>query len=606
MVEQQHTDILSQILELLDTACQANLELLERQQNGETKAVDQLLDDLTAVVYAVRQAQQPLLPQLEHAYTTEMLENIEDTLEDIRSSAQAYNPDRALEKIEFQLLPFLRCLRGAFYFYGAVSPDKERMEQYYRDDFAKTYQNFYVDGDELTRPLLSIVITGYNHLETTKQCIEHLLQETDFEKLNAELILIDHGSTDETLAYFEGLGIGKVIHFKKNARANMFASLFQICRGKYFTFVSNDILVTKNWTDILLKCLESDEKIISAVPATPNIANYQTLGLPDLAPAEFVAWANSQNKSDPSRWNDRTRLMPPIAMYRTAAVNQIGFADPYLYSMEYWDDDFSFRARRAGYRQILCSDAACYHFGSVTGKEGQKTEGTLAYGRELFLKKNGVDAWGSGFCYDYTMIQLFKQLPIQEEMPAILGIDCGMGDTLLQIGNELRHQHREGTLYQLTEQELYWPDLNALFQNSIFSYDLLSDVEEAFGNMQFSFVCIGRDIGQYGDYYRLLKAASVRLAPKGWVLFSCVNPFFAVTLYSLLNFSVPEGRSIFTDPENISHAAKGIFSEVQMIPQKQAVGGINEFARAHFGKLPKMSPVIDKLSTSAYYFICRK
>lgn len=609
MVEERYEGLLTNILEILDTACQANFEMLARYRENDFTSVIRLVEDLCAVMETVRTAQEPMLPQLEHAYTAEMVENVESTLEDIQFSIQSGNIGRAGMKMEFQLLPFIRCLRGAFYFYGAVCPDQEKMRQYYEKDFAEVYQNMYVNADEEPVLRLSIVVTGYNHLETTKQCVQHLLKETDFEKLNAELILIDHGSTDGTLEYFEGLGVGKVIHFKKNARANMFATLFQICRGKYFSFVSNDILVTRNWADILLNCLESDEKIIIAVPATPNIVNYQTVGLPNLGPEEYVAWANQQNGSDPSRWNDRSRLMPPVAMYRTAAVNRIGFADPYLYSMEYWDDDFSFRARRAGYRQILCNDVTCYHFGSVTGKEGQAKEGTLVYGRELFFKKHGVDAWGSGFCYDYTAIHLFKQLSLpQQNDTSALGIDCGMGDTLLQIGNELRHLQRNCALYQITEQKEYWPDLSALFVNSFFTSNLAEDLKTAFGQTPFSVVWIGRDIGQYGEYQMLLAAISERLLPGGWLLFPCTNPFFAVTLSSLLQLSVPENRCVLLSPEYICQTAGRFFSYIQMLPIKQTVSGIEAFVKAHFAttKRKEQAQVIEKLSTSSYYFICRK
>lgn len=76
--------------------------------------------------------------------------------------------------------------------------------------------------------------------------------------------------------------------------------------------------------------------------------------------------------------------------------------------MEFWDDDFSLRARRAGYKQLLCRDTYCYHFGSVTGKDAQLKENTLEKGRNLFLRKNHADAWGSGFCYDYQDIEVIK------------------------------------------------------------------------------------------------------------------------------------------------------------------------------------------------------
>ena len=392
MVSENDREILQQILDLTETACGASLELLERYTEGDLEGALGLLSDLEAAVRTVASAQGPLVSELEHAYTSEMLENIQDTLEEILRSIEGDRPERAAMKMEFQLFPFLRQLKESLYFWGMIYPDPEEMARYYRTEFAEHDRNFYIDQDGRARYKLTVVVAGYNHLETTKRCIKQLLKETDFDALNAELILIDHGSTDGTLEYFEGLGVGKVIHFKKNVRMYMFATLFQLCQSEYFAFVSNDVLVTKDWARVLLNCMESDSKIAVAVPATPNISNFQMLDAPTDDPEEFIAWANRRNGPDPSRWSDRARLMPPLGIYRTQAVNQLGFADPYFYSMEYWDDDFSLRARRAGYRQIVCGDVACYHFGSVTGNEGQIREGTLVYGRELFEKKNGVDA----------------------------------------------------------------------------------------------------------------------------------------------------------------------------------------------------------------------
>ena len=51
----------------------------------------------------------------------------------------------------------------------------------------------------------------------------------------------------------------------------------------------------------------------------------------------------------------------------------------------------------------------CYHFGSVTTSKAQQVEDTLNYGRELFKRRHGVDAWGIGFCYDIQVIQLLNR-----------------------------------------------------------------------------------------------------------------------------------------------------------------------------------------------------
>jgi len=606
MVEQQYKPVLTQILALLDTACQGSLELLEQYSDGETAGAARLLNDLRAVVGAVGAAQEPLLPQLEHGYTSEMLENTEDTLNDIQRSIDAGDRERAAMKMEFQLFPFLRQLKESFYFWGSVYPDKGRMDRYYQEEFAEHYRNLYVDG-RAAQYRLSIVVPAYNHVETTKRCVDQLLKETDLEKLNAELILIDHGSADSTLEYFEDLGIGKVIRFKKNVRMYMFTVLSQICQGEYFAFVSNDVLVTRNWAEILLACMGSDPKIITAIPATPNISNLQAVGLPDFGPEEFIAWAHEQNRSDSSRWNDRVRLTPPLGMYRTAAVSTLGFADPSFYSMEFWDDDFSLRARRAGYRQIVCNDVACYHFGSVTGKEAQVKENTLVYGRELFKRKNGVDAWGNGFCYDYQAVQLLLKLLPTEGRINILGLDCGMGDTPLQIANVLRHRKQDSRVYQLTSQAAYLDDIGPQSVEARAVASLTEGVGEDFTGMSFHCAVIGRDIGEYEDYPELLAAVSKKLIPGGWLVFSLTNPYFAITLYTLLQLSIPggRGRCVLLDPEQVTRAAEPYFSQVQAIALEQAVDGLKEFAVRHFGK-DVQTAILQRLKIQRYYFACKK
>lgn len=607
MVTGNDREILRQILELTDTACQAALELLELYACGEPGAALALLSDLRGVVQAAGAAQEPLAPALEHAYTSEMLENIADTLEEIERSMQGDDPERAAMKMEFQLFPFLRLLKEAFYFWGAVCPDRSEMARYYREEFAAHYRNLYVQ--EEPSPLrLSIVVTGYNHLEMTKKCVEQLLKETDFEKLQAELILIDHGSTDGTLEYFESLGVGKVIHFKKNVRMYMFCALSQLCQGEYFCFVSNDVLVTRGWADILLNCLESDPKIIAAVPATPNIANLQMPNVPTNDPEGFIAWANAQNRADPSRWSDRARLMPPLGMYRTRAVSELGFADPYFYSMEFWDDDFSLRARRAGYRQIVCGDVACYHFGSVTGKEGQIKEGTLVYGRELFQKKHGVDAWGNGFCYDLYGVRQYRFAPADRGPANILGLDCGFGDTAMQILDLLRREGREGYIYHVTTDARYLPDQEPHAAEAVCTpvEGLLPTLADRFAGVRFAALFLGQSLERYPEPYRLLEALSRRTAPGGQLVFFFSNPYFALRLHQMLQCSIPDSPLRLLHPEQVGEEAGRYFSHVALTGVTQPVQGLEAFIVRHYGREFLKNAQSSRLEISRYYVRCVK
>lgn len=606
MVSERNREVLQQILELTDTACQASLELLELYAGGELESALALLSDLRSVVRAVSGAQEPLMPELEHAYTAEMLENVVDTLDDIECSIQKDDPERAAMLMEFQLFPFLRQLKEAFYFWGMIYPDPKEMARYYREEFAGHYRNLYVDGENPPKYRASVVVVAYNHLEMTKQCVESVLKYTDFEKLNAQLILVDHGSSDGVRDYFESLGAGRVIHYKANMRGTMFCALPQICDSEYYVHVANDTVVTKDWLEILLNCADSDPKIAAAVPATCNISNYQSANVPASDCDTLIKLAEEHNRSDPRLWNDRVRVLPAIGLFRVSTLNEIGFWDPMFYTFDYMDDDFSLRARRQGYRQILCGDVMCYHRGSATVKDAQAAEDTLVVGRRLFLQKHGVDAWGNGCYYDYYGVQQMCQyLPTQGDA-AMLALDCGMGDTPLQIRNELRRRDQGCQIYQLTSQEEYLPDLRPFFQEVLCTPRLTAGVGQAFEGVGFSCVYLGRDIGTYEDCDRLLESVSNRLVKGGLFVFSCANPFYALTLHKLFNFSVPEGRCILTDAERLGQKAQTYFSQVRALAVNQPVEGLEQFTKRYFGETEQLPQIIERLRVAKYYFVCIK
>lgn len=606
MVDEKYINVLSQILELLDTACQASLELLEHFTSGKTDTARQLLTDLRSAAGVVGRAQEPLLPELEHAYTAEMLENVEDTLGDIERSIEGGNAKRAAMKMEFQLFPFLRQLREAFYFWGMIYPDKEAMKCYYQEEFAAHYQNFYVqDGNP--HCTVSVVIVAYNHLEMTKQCVESVLKYTDFDALDAELILVDHGSTDGTQEYFESLGIGKVIHYKANMRGTMFCFLPQICDSKYYVHVANDAVVTKDWLNILLDCVRSDTKIALVSPATCNTSNLQGLHIP--ADREGLAgYAAIHNKKNPQLWCDRARVLPVIGVFNISILNEIGFWDPLFYTFDFMDDDFSFRARRSGFRQILCEDVVCYHRGSATVASEQAAERTLEEGRKLFAGKNGTDAWGNGFCYNLRMLQDIKIGGSNSVPAAVLGINCGFGDNVLHVRNQMRRMGQEGSIYNITTEPEFMPDLRPLSKSAVLTVpeQLAAAVENSFPDVSFSYVCVGWELNRFCSPYSLLEAISHRTGTHCQVFFQFDNPYFAVRLYQMLHFSVPETSRLLLPPDRVMAELGKWYSSVYLSAEKAPIQGLDEFVKRYYGADFSDSKEKVNLEISKYYIRCIK
>ena len=70
------------------------------------------------------------------------------------------------------------------------------------DDLYHSRENAYstvLEGE----PEVTILVIAYNRLEKTKRCVTSILEHTD--GVNYELLLIDNGSEDGTLEYFQSV-----------------------------------------------------------------------------------------------------------------------------------------------------------------------------------------------------------------------------------------------------------------------------------------------------------------------------------------------------------------------------------------------------------------
>ncbi|TGE35382.1 glycosyltransferase [Desulfosporosinus fructosivorans] len=399
--------------------------------------------------------------------------------------------DKATSKIEFELIPILKDFYYDFYFFTSIFGDKEKEKHHYEEEYFLMNANPYIDRSIKNGQYkydISILILAYNKLDYTKQCIESVLKFTPG-YLNYELILIDNGSNDGTSQYFESLSPTKIFTLQKNSLNIMVSAVSRIIEGRYLLSVSNDVIVTENYLDNLINCIESDSKIAMVVPATPNISNLQTISAGYSTLEGMHAFAKANNISDSHRWEERTRLCNPLAFYRSdifCSSQGIGAFDKYFIFGEFGDDAFALRVRRAGYKMILAKDCYCYHFGSITNKEAHTTENTLEKSRKLFIERYGVDAWSKGFCYDP---QLIATLTVKSTGRAnILGINSGFGSNPLKIITLHKEAGNEDVgLHLVTDDERYIPDLQAL-SNDVRYVPIITD--GIFNNILFDFILL--------------------------------------------------------------------------------------------------------------------
>ena len=118
---------------------------------------------------------------------------------------------------------------------------------------------------------ISVIIPAYNCANSIKRCIDSVLKQTD---INVETIVIDDGSTDETLRICEDISkttsTVKVIHQENNGISSARNAGLDIAKGKYISFLDSDDIIAPNGLEAMLTAITTNN--VDAV-----IGEYQSI-----------------------------------------------------------------------------------------------------------------------------------------------------------------------------------------------------------------------------------------------------------------------------------------------------------------------------------------
>ena len=417
--------------------------------------------------------------------------------------------------------------------------------------------------DEITKsliqeeaPLVSIVLLAYNKLDYTKQCIDSIYKYT--EDVDYELILVDNGSADNTYDYFKTLSEQRpqtrVVHLVNNQGCiGGFNEGMKVAEGKYIATVCNDFIFTKRWLSNLVKCIESDPTIGYVSPAANYISNRQQVDLVFDNLEEMQLKAAVYNQSDPSKWEERIRLMPNVLMIRREVLQVVGYYDPLFYYGEFGDDDFSFRVRRAGYKLVFCNDTFVYHYGHVTVGVDQQQNNSLELSRKLFKDKyKGIDPW-IDVVYDVNLVNLIDAQDIEPHQEVkVLAIAPRCGNILLMIKNKLKEKGiNHVTLYAYTDNPLYYEDLQSICKNV--SVGKIEDIAGSYQSLQFDYIVIAEPLNTFGHVKQLMENTQHLVTPKGKVICNFINSVSASIINKMLALPVNPSLQTYIGTENLHY-----------------------------------------------------
>lgn len=209
--------------------------------------------------------------------------------------------------------------------------------------------------------LTSIVLVTWNQLAYTRQCVESLRFRTDE---SYELIVVDNGSTDGTVEYFQSQADVTLIANPDNrgfpAAVNQG---LRVARGQQVLLLNNDTLLTTGWLRRMLDALRSDPQIGLVGPVSNSVSGPQQVPVRyrDLSGLDGFAWNWGQQHD--GQITDLDRLVGFCLLISRGCLDQVGELDEQFGLGNFEDDDYCRRARAAGFRTVVAVDAFVHHFG---------------------------------------------------------------------------------------------------------------------------------------------------------------------------------------------------------------------------------------------------
>jgi hypothetical protein len=224
------------------------------------------------------------------------------------------------------------------------------------------------------RPPVSLIVLTYNGKDDTLAFLESL-GCTDYP--NYEIMVVDNGSTDGTVeAVRKSFPKAKVVENGENLgfAGGMNAGVRK-SRGKYVVLLNNDMIASKKeWLSLLVDAAEADEDVGIAIPMVlyygTNVIESLGKVVPDLLTKITATTALlGHNEKDKRQFNEKIEIAAGNGLVRREVFDKIGFLDERMF-VYFEETDFSYRARRRGYKIICDPRSKIWHRGSATIEEG--------------------------------------------------------------------------------------------------------------------------------------------------------------------------------------------------------------------------------------------
>ena len=527
------TEIIEGTLSTLDKCLEITAALLNNSIEMTSTPIEKLIEEVSLVKNIIEPMSKQ--PNISKNYGLELCQNMLHSLEKLKELVLQDRIDAAKLLLKCECISILKMQRREIdYFYNKVV-NEDGLKIYFEEEKRNLKNIFYTGKKDPEGEFpydISIVVLFYNNKDITRLCIDSIYKYT--ENINYELITVNNGSDEETTAWAETLPHCKKINLKYNigsSRGGTLALMPNIFDGRFTVYLSNDVIVTKNWLTSLLDCIKSDTKIAFVSPVYNSSSNRQTIPVNYTSIEEMQQFAEKYNQPNPLLWEDRARLFGIAMILRPWAFEQIGGLNDLYFSYDMFsDDDLCVKLNQAGYRMVLCRDTFVHHFGSATLKEGQFE--VMEKGRRQFHAKHGFDSWGAlgdKYAIFTAMMGHFKDNCVN-----ILAVNPRYGEEFLMLKNTLRSCNITNVNVDVfNTDKLFQRGLEALADNIFYSASM-SQLGELLKGKKYDIIMLCEEAAGCFGLETFIRTAVELLNKNGRIFLVLDNMYSRNVIYGLL------------------------------------------------------------------------
>ena len=238
-------------------------------------------------------------------------------------------------------------------------------------------------------PKVTVIIPTRDKEEILRSCISSFSKISDDH--DVEIVIVDNQSKEpSTISYMAALEARGVRVLRYNERFNYSA----ICNlaaenasGEYLCFLNNDTQqITPNWLKSMVEHASQPEVgIVGAVMTFPD-GSLQHMGVA----LEYTGVAGHPGRQElsiediPETCYEVSAVTFACAVVAAEKFKKLGGLDPKL-PVAFNDVDISIRARKAGYRNVVCTKSHLLHHESQSRKRAMSLGGFVQGARDVML-----------------------------------------------------------------------------------------------------------------------------------------------------------------------------------------------------------------------------